>query len=148
MLCNACRNIDLEQVVEEGGHQLCTSYNALITSAAQGCSLCSFFKEKLPLYRRDLKLCNVQRVDIDSEEWLGGAEEAYEPLSNLFPSNKFGKKLSTAPVILRVHQEEIQDSNEIGIRQVQIAVPDFHRHGDMRFDLWQEVELYAHEGQC
>ncbi|KAH8803638.1 heterokaryon incompatibility protein-domain-containing protein [Xylogone sp. PMI_703] len=145
MLCSACRNIDLEQVLEEDGHQLHDSYNDLIASAAQGCLLCSFFKEKLPLYKRDLTLCKVQRVDIDSGEWLGGAEEVYEPLSNIFPAKKFNKKLSSAPVILRMHQDDIQDSDETGIRQVQIAIPDFHRHDDMRFDLWQEIELYAGE---
>lgn len=97
------------------------------------------------MYRRDLPLCNVQRVDIESEEWLGGAEEAYEPLTALFPMKKFAKKLSNTPVVLRVHQEEIQDSDETGIRHVQIAIPDFHRHEDMRYDLWQEIELYTPE---
>lgn len=147
MLCSACENIDLDQVIEDGGHELHASYNALNASASHGCELCSFLKDKLPLHKRDLTLCNVQRVDIESEEWLGGAEEAYEPLSSLFPIKKFAKKLSNAPVVLRVHQDEIQDSDETAIRHVQIAIPDFHRHEDMRYDLWQEIELYTPEGQ-
>lgn len=146
MLCTSCRQIDLDNVLEEGGHQLHASYNALVTSAARGCTLCNFLKERLPLYKRDLSICEVQRVDVNTEEWLGGAETAYEPLLNLFPANRYGKKLAAAPVVLRVHAEEITNSTETGIRSVQIAVPDFHRHEDMRFDVYQEIEVYAHEG--
>ncbi|KAH8661563.1 heterokaryon incompatibility protein-domain-containing protein [Tricladium varicosporioides] len=145
MLCTACRQIDIDNVLEEGGHQLHASYNALVASATRGCTLCNFLKEVLPLYKRDLSICEVQRVDVNTEEWLGGAETAYEPLPNLFPMKKYGKKLAAVPVVLRVHAEEITNSIETGIRTVQIAVPDFHRHEDMRFDVYQEIELYAHE---
>jgi len=148
MLCTACRHIDLKQVVDGGGQQLHASYNALSDSASKGCTLCTFIRERLPLYKRDLELCRVQRIEISTGEWLGGTESSYEPLSSLFPSKKFGRKLATAPVVLRVEDSEIKNTIDTGIRFVQIAVPDFHRNGDMRYDLWQDIELYTLSGWC
>jgi hypothetical protein len=75
MLCEA---------VEESGHQLYGSYNALNASAAQSCTLCCFFRERLPLYTRDYALFHVWQVGVETGEWYGGAEEAYEPLVKPF----------------------------------------------------------------
>jgi hypothetical protein len=146
MLCNACRDIDLDGVVDEGGFELHPSYNALKDSAVHGCALCKFLCELLPLYKCNLDLCEVQRVEISSGEWVGGAERAFAPLSSLFPMKLFNKKLATLPVVLRVHETDIESSSEMGIRFVQVAIPDFHREGDMQYDVLKELEFFAHEG--